>query len=123
VIEIREAADSNRVVIAPGQQRRTRRRAHGRGVEAGVAQSLRSQTIDRWRFDWRPVAAEIRKPHIVEQHDQDIGRSNWGPGPMWPPRRRLLHCRADLALKQSAWIVWHGAASSPDGHQVGRDDL
>src|SRR5262249_28042289 len=37
--------------------------------------------------------------HVVKQHHKDVGCPTWGLGPRWPPGRRLLHRRADLALE------------------------
>ncbi len=42
-VEVRQAADTHGVVIAPRQQGRARRRAHDGGVEPRVAQPLPSQ--------------------------------------------------------------------------------
>ena len=50
-IEIGEAADADRMMVASGEQRRTRGRAHRRGVEAGIAQAFGCQPIDGRRPD------------------------------------------------------------------------
>ena len=74
-VEVGEAAHADRMVIAAGQQGRPRRRAHGGGVEAGVAQALRPATINSRRRDRRAVAAEIGEADVVEQNDQNIRRA------------------------------------------------
>src|SRR4029434_5115397 len=98
-VEVREAADTDGVVIAPRQQGRTRCRTHGRGVEARIAHALRCQTIDRWRVDGRAVTPKIRETDIVEEHNEDIRCATRRCGLRWPPGRRLLDGRADLALE------------------------
>ena len=74
-IEIGEAADADRMMVAAGEQRRARGRAHRRGVEAGIAQAFGREPIDGRRPDRRAVAAEIGEADIVEQHDEDVGRT------------------------------------------------
>ena len=74
-IEIGETADADRMMVAPGEQRRARRRAHRGGVEARIAQAFGSELVDGPRLDRRAVAAEIGKSHIVEQDDQDVRRA------------------------------------------------
>ena len=59
-VEVGEAADADRVVIAPRQQGRARRRAHGRGVEAGVAQAL-APPAGRWSAS-RSASRSSRSP-------------------------------------------------------------
>ena len=82
-VEIGEAADADGMVVASGQQRCARGRAHRGGVEAGVAQAFGREPVDGRRPDRRAVAAEIGKADIVEQHDQDVGRAG----------RRFRRCR------------------------------
>ena len=85
-IEIGEAADADRMMVAPGEQRRARGRAHRRGVEARIAQALGRQPIDGRRRDRRAVAAEIREADVVEQDDENVGRAARRPGRVRPPR-------------------------------------
>ena len=73
-IEVGEAADAHRMMVAPGQEGRTRGRAHRRRVEAGVAQAAAGDGVDRRRADRRAVAAEVGEADIVEQDHQDVGR-------------------------------------------------
>ena len=99
-IEIGQTPHADRMMIAPGQERRARRRAHGGRVEAGVAQPLRRQPVDRRRGDGRAVAAEIREGDVVEQHDQNVRRARRRLLPLWPPRLRILDRLADPAPKR-----------------------
>ena len=84
-IEIGEAADADRMVIAPGEQCGARRRAHRGGVEAGVAQTFRGEPVDGRRLDARAVAAEIGEADIVEQHDEDVRRARGRLRGLRPP--------------------------------------
>ena len=72
-IEVGEAADAHRMMVAAGQQGGARGRAHRRGVEAGVAQAAAGDGVDGRRGDGRAVAAEVGEADIVEQDDQDVG--------------------------------------------------
>ena len=74
-VEIGEAADADRMMVAPGKQRRARRRTHRGGVEARIAQAFGGEPVDGRRLDRRAVAAEIGKADIVEQHDEDVRRA------------------------------------------------
>ena len=94
-IEIGEAADAHRMVVAAGQQRRPRGRAHRRGVEAGVAQAASGDGVDGGRGDGRAVAAEIGEADIVEQHDQDVGGAFRALRRGRPIGLGLAHCLAD----------------------------
>ena len=98
-VEIREAPDSDRVVVAPGQQRGARGRTHRRCVEAGIAQAVRGETVDRRRFDRRSVATEVRKADIIEKHDQNIRRACRRRNVLRPPGARLVDGRVDVAAK------------------------
>ncbi len=99
-IEIGEAADADRMMVAAGQQRRARGRAHRRGMEARIAQALGRQPIDGGRFDRRAVAAEIGEADIVEEDDENVGGAARRPGRVGPPRLRFLHGLADRAAKR-----------------------
>ena len=62
------------MVIAPGQQRRPRRRTHRGGVEPVVANAFRADPVHRRGTH---LAAERRRqtrPGVVDQHDHDIRR-------------------------------------------------
>ena len=72
-VEIGEAADPDGMVVAAGQQRRARGRAHRGGVESTVAQALGREPVDNRRLDRRAVTAEIGKADVVEQHHENIG--------------------------------------------------
>ena len=95
-IEIGEAADAHRMMVAAGQQRRTRGRAHGRRMEAGVAQATLGNRIHRGCGDRRAVAAEVGEADIVEQDDQDVGSPFRAPGRVRPVRLGLAYRPSDL---------------------------
>ncbi len=98
-VEIGEAADADRMVIAPGQKRRARGRAHRGGMERSITQAFRSEPVDGRRPDRRAVAAEIGKADVVEQHDQDIGGAFGGLQRRRPPRLGAGDGLADGAAK------------------------
>ena len=63
------------VVIAPGEEGRTRRRAERRGVPLRVRQPVVGELLERRHVDasaeWRPG----REPGVVVENDQDIRRA------------------------------------------------
>ena len=62
------------LMIAPRQQRCSSGRANRRGVEPVVADALVRHARKRGRADHAAVRVRQAKSHIVEQHDEDIGR-------------------------------------------------
>ena len=59
--------------VAPGEERSTRRRADGVGVELRQAQALRCEAIDaRRQFLLSAVESRLRPSHVVGQHEDDI---------------------------------------------------
>ena len=54
-IEIGETADADRMMVAPGEQRRARGRAHRGGMKAGIAKTFGGELVDGRRFDGRAV--------------------------------------------------------------------
>jgi hypothetical protein len=74
------------MMVAAGQQRGARGRAHRRGVEAGIAQAFGGKPVNGRRPDLRAVAAEIGEADVVEQDNQDIRRTGRRPRCIRPPR-------------------------------------
>ncbi len=106
-VPVGEPAHADRVMVAPGQQRRPRRRAQRRGVEVRVAQAAGGQPIDVRRLDRGAVTAEMREAEIVEQHHQHIRRPLPRPRIVRPPRFRLRNRAPDGAF------VLNGHDASP----------
>ncbi len=96
-VEVGQAADAHRMVVASRQQRRPRGGAHGGRVKAGVAQAFSGQGVDGGRGDGRAVAAEVGEADVVEQHDQDVGAASRRLGRGRPPRLGLRNGLADPA--------------------------
>jgi len=69
---LRQQAHADHVVVAPGQQRRSRGRAHCRGVEVRVGQPVLGQRIERRGA--RPAAKGAGRAvaHVVEQDPDDV---------------------------------------------------
>ena len=77
--ELTDRAETDRVVVPPGQQRRPRRRAQRRDMEPVVPQPALSHPRVV-RGGYRPTeGGRVAEPGIVDQHQQHIRR----------PRRRL----------------------------------
>ena len=69
---LREQAHADHVMVAPHQQRCARRRAHGRGVEVRVSQTVVGKPLDRGcacRTTERTAGTE---PDVVDQDPQHI---------------------------------------------------
>ena len=62
------------LMITPRQQRCSSGRANRRGVERVVADALVRHARQRGRADRPSVGVRQAESHIVEQHDEDIGR-------------------------------------------------
>ncbi len=62
------------VMVAAGQQRRTRRTADSRRMEAIVAQPVFGQLVQRWRGHRSAECADLPEAHIVDQDDDHVGR-------------------------------------------------
>ncbi len=81
--DVGEEAHAHRVVIAAGEQRRARGRAHRRDVEAVEAQAAGGEPVDHRRRDVGAEAAELGEAEVVE-HDHDhvrrARRSTWIAG-------------------------------------------
>ncbi len=99
-VEIGEAADTDRMMVAPGEQRRARRRTHRGGVKARIAQAFGREPVDGRRPDRRAVAAEIGKSDIVEQHDENVRRALRRFWRLRPPRLRFSHRLPDRAAER-----------------------
>ncbi len=63
---------SNPPGITAGHQRRAARTANGAVVELCKTHSVRRQTINRRRLDLAAIAAQIREPHVIRHHDDDV---------------------------------------------------
>ena len=59
----RDLAVADARVIAPGEQRRPRGRAHGRGVEAIERDTQLRHAIERRRVDFAAVGRGVPGPH------------------------------------------------------------
>ena len=115
-IEVGQAADADRMMVAARQQRRSRGRAHRRRMKAGVAQAASGDGVDDGGGDGRAVAAEIGEADIVEQDDQDVGgafgrfgasgQCGWDSATVAPilPAMRFLFVVATLSDTSSSAI-------------------
>ena len=70
--DLHHAADVDLVVVPPGQQRRTRRRAECRGVEMVEAQPFVGQLIEGRRLDAAAEAGDCAEADVIDQHDDDV---------------------------------------------------
>ncbi len=97
--ELDDAGHAVGVVVAPGEQARSRRRAQSSGVEARVAQTVAGQTVERRGVDVGAVAPELRVADVVEQHHHNVRRAVGCADRLGPPWRRLLERAADDSLE------------------------
>jgi hypothetical protein len=99
-VEVGEAADAHVVVVPSGQQRGPGGGAHGRRVEAGVAQTIGREGVDRRGVDLGPVAPEVGEPDVVEEdHEHVRGPARDGLQLRGPVRLRLADRGADGPLE------------------------
>ena len=70
-----DRAKTHRVVIAPGGNTGTRRRAQGRGVHVGVAQAIGGQAVQHGRLDQPAEARQLPVADIVQHKEEHVGRT------------------------------------------------
>jgi hypothetical protein len=119
-VEVGEAANAHRVRIATRQHCGTRRRAHGRGVQTRVAQTLCGESIDGRRPDRRAVAPEVGKAGIVEEHDENVRCAERTFRRGRPERCRVRNCAADATLEGVAHVERSARSSSRAGRNTKR---
>ena len=73
--EFRDDAGARRVVVAPGQQRRARRRAERGRVKARVAEAVLREAVEIGRRNLPAERAPLAEAGIVDQDEQDVGRA------------------------------------------------
>ena len=98
--ELDDATHAADVMVAPGEQAGTGRRAQRRGVEVAVPQPAGGETIERRRRDVGPVATELRVADIVEKDHDDVGCVVRGGGKWRPPRRGAFKCPGRNSLER-----------------------
>ena len=69
-----DGAGADALVVAPGEQRRARRRADRGGVEGVVADALVRDARQRRRVDRAAEGVGQAEADVVEQDDEDVGR-------------------------------------------------
>ena len=74
-------------MVAAGEHGRAGGRAQRGGVELVVAQAARSNGVEARCVHRAAEGSERTKAHIVEQHEQDVGRRVDGARITEPPRR------------------------------------
>ena len=72
--DLRHTAHGDLVRVAPGQQRRPRRRAHRRRVEVVEDQPTRRQPVERRRVRRPTERAHVPVAHVVAHDQQHVGR-------------------------------------------------
>ena len=77
---LRRHAHPHRVVVAPGHQRLAGGRAQGRDVEPAVAQAALRQALGRRHPARSAVRAARPEAHVVDDHDEHVGRARRRPG-------------------------------------------
>ena len=82
-------AKAHRVVVAPGDQRRPRRRAQRGGMEIGVAQTALGDAIKRRGRDDAAEGARCAKTVVVGHDQQHVGRALGRHHAGRPPRGRF----------------------------------
>src|SRR5947207_12413493 len=74
---------------AAGEDAGAGRRAQRGGVEVGVAEAAAGEGVEVRRVDVGAVTAELGEAHVVEHHEDDVGRAGRRPRLLGPPRLRL----------------------------------
>lgn len=75
--ELHDDAGGGHMVVAPGDQRCTRRRADRRGVEAVVAHALLGHAVKVGCWNGAAEGLGGAEAHVVHQHHQHVGSALW----------------------------------------------
>ena len=84
--EFGDDADAGAVGIAAGEQGGAGGRANGKRGEVRVPHAAGGEAVDVGRGDGRAVAAELGEPDVVEDDEQDVGRTGGRAGRGGPGR-------------------------------------
>lgn len=76
-VKVRQATHADGMMVPSSVKRCSGGRAHSCCMEAGVTQSTLSEPIDVGRVDLGAVTTKVCEAHIVEHHDEHIGRASW----------------------------------------------
>ena len=79
--ELGDGAEAHAVLVAAGEQRRARRRAHGRHVEAVVRDAHVLHAAERRRAHGAAEAVDGAESGVVDEDEKDVGRVLRGLGP------------------------------------------
>ena len=92
-------AEADRVMVAPGDQRRARRRAQRRRIEVGVAQAVVGDAVERRRRDHAAEGAGDAEAGIVGHDQQHVRRALGRHDARRPVGLRLGGVALDLAAE------------------------
>ena len=95
----------DRVMVAPGQQRATRRRAQRGRMEVRVAQPAVGEAVERRRLAQPAVGGELPEAHVVPQHHDHVRRAGGGTLRGGPRGRGLVERASDHAGKRVGGVV------------------
>ena len=73
--QFRYRTSANLVMVTPRDERRPRRRAHRRGMEVGVAETLLGNTVHCRRGDDSPEGAGHAITRVVGHDQKNVGRT------------------------------------------------
>ena len=114
---IGQAGQMVRVVVAPGEDARARRRAQRSGVHIRKEQPFGRQCIDIRCRDRASVTAKVAETHIVDHDEHDVGSALGSPQRCRPGGCRLLGGAADGPREGGARPIFrqcHGSFSYRD---------
>ena len=95
VAELGDVSGRTAVVVAPGQQRRTRGRTERGGVKAGVAQAALRQAVEVGRRHQTAERPPLTEAAVVDHDQQHIGRAGRRRDHRERPHGRILVGLAD----------------------------
>ena len=95
----RDHAKARRVMIAPGNERRARRRAERRGMELRVTETGHRDPVQCRRWDNAAEGARRAEADVVSHDEQHVGRTFGRYHARRPPRFRLRGVLLDQAAE------------------------
>src|SRR5262249_14650592 len=73
--ELGDAAGGRGVMVSAGEDCRPRRRAEGGRVVAGVLEAVPGELVEVWRRNLPAEGAPLTEAAIVDQDEEDVGRT------------------------------------------------
>ncbi len=121
--DLADHAEAHRVVVAPGDQRRARRRAERRRMEVGVAQAAPGDAVERRGRDHAAEGAGRAEAVVIGHDQQHVGRllrrHHAGRPPRGGLRGSFLDHAAELRIGRRQLLAADGRGGAGGAEHAG----